>query len=222
MSIRTKIICTIGPSVDSLDRMIELVQAGMNIARLNFSHGTHAEHLQAINNLKEVRRRLKIPLAIMLDTKGPEIRIGKIQNDLLTLLPGHRWQLVKESVEGNATRVSITPGSILEQVKLGTTILFDDGYISSSVVDISREAVTVEIHNGGIIKSGKGVNIPNENLNLPAVTEKDVADIRFGCKNDIDIIAASFVRSPEHVLKIKKLLDEEKKSDILIVAKIES
>ena len=222
MTIHTKIICTIGPSVNTLQKMIELIEAGMNVARLNFSHGTHSEHLQAIDNLKEARRRLKVPLAIMLDTKGPEIRIGKIKDGQLFLSSGHHWRLVREPVEGDAEKVNITPASVLDQVKEGTVILFDDGYISSHVIEITTDGVLVEIQNGGIIRSGKGVNIPNESLNLPAITETDIADIRFGCKHDIDIVAASFVRSPDHVLTIKKLLAEEKKSDILIVAKIEN
>ncbi len=222
MTIRTKIICTIGPSVSSIEKMIELIEGGMKVARLNFSHGTHAEHLQVIDNLKEARRRLQVPLAIMLDTKGPEIRLGKIEGGQVALTPGQKWLLVKEPMEGTKERVHITPASILDQLKERTMILFDDGYISSHVIQNTEEGVLVEILNGGLIKSGKGVNIPNESLNLPAVTERDIADIRFGCKHDIDLIAASFVRSADHVITIKKLLEEEKKSDILVIAKIEN
>lgn len=219
---RTKIICTIGPSVDTVEKMMQLMAAGMNVARLNFSHGTHEEHLRYIHNLVEARTRLKQPLAIMLDTKGPEIRIGKIKNSEQVLIPGQRWLLVKEPIEGDSTRVSINPGFALDSVKMDTRILFDNGYISSYVVDITPEGVVVEISNGGVIRSGKGVNIPDVKINLPAVTERDVDDIRFGCKNNIDIIAASFVRCPDHVLTIKKLLAEEKCSDILVIAKIEN
>lgn len=222
MSIRTKIICTIGPSVNTLDKMIDLINAGMNVARLNFSHGTHAEHLMAIQNLKEARRILKKPLAIMLDTKGPEIRIGKVQNGQITLPPGHQWLLVKDDIEGDLERVKITPGFVLEKIPLGTKILFDDGYISSHAIRVDAAGVLVEIENGGVLKSSKGVNIPNLDLQLPAMTETDIADIRFGCKLDIDLIAASFVRSADHVLSIKNLLDEENKSDILVIAKIEN
>lgn len=219
---RTKVICTIGPSVNSLEKMIELMEAGMNVARLNFSHGTHDEHFKAIENLKEARKRLKKPLAIMLDTKGPEIRIGQIKDNELKLYPGQKWLLVKENIEGDAQKVTITPGSVLDVVTKGMRILFDDGYIMSEAVEVTPDGVLVEILNGGVIKSRKGVNIPNTSLNLPAVTETDIADIRFGCKNDIDIIAASFVRSADHVLVIKKLLAEEKKADTLIIAKIEN
>lgn len=220
--IHTKIICTIGPSVNTLEKMIALMEVGMNVARLNFSHGTYEQHAEVIQNLKEARRLLKRPLAIMLDTKGPEIRLGKIQQGELKLPAGHRWKLVKHSSEGDEQSVNITPPFILDYLVPGMRILFDDGYISSKVIEVAPDGVFIEIENGGIIRSGKGVNIPNSSLNLPAFTEKDVEDIRFGCRHDIDIIAASFVRSVDHVLAIKKLLAEEKQSDILVIAKIEN
>lgn len=219
---RTKIVCTMGPSVNSLEKIIELIEAGMNVARLNFSHGTKSDHEKVINYLKEAREKTGKPLAIMLDTKGPEIRLGVIREGEISLNAKDRWTLVRDYVEGDANRCTILPGSVLESVSIGTKVLFDDGYISSHVVEITEEGVTVEIDNGGKIRSGKGVNIPNVNLNLPAITEKDVDDIRFGCIHDIDIIAASFVRSAEHVLEIKRLLKDEKKSNILVLAKIEN
>jgi pyruvate kinase len=222
MDTRTKIICTIGPAVSSLEKVIALIAAGMNIARLNFSHGSHEEHLRIINILKAAREQLGVPLAIMLDTKGPEIRLGKIKDNLLVLAPGHRWQLVKEDIEGDLERVRISPDYILDRLELGDRLLFDDGYIGARVVKVEEGSVTIETENGGTIRSGKGVNIPHANLSLPAITEKDIDDIRFGCEHDIDIIAVSFVRSPDHVLIIKKLLAEEKKSDIQVVAKIEN
>lgn len=219
---RTKIICTIGPSVNTLEKIIELIEAGMNVARLNFSHGTHEEHLKVINLIKEARALLKKPVGIMLDTKGPEIRIGKIKDNELLLSPGQRWHLVKEDVLGDANHVQIKPGYILDGLPIGTRVLFDDGYISSNVIEKTLEGLVVEINNGGIIRSNKGVNIPNVSLNLPVLTETDIKDIRFGCHNDIDIIAASFVRSADHVLTIKKLLADEKKSDVIVIAKIEN
>lgn len=220
--IKTKIICTIGPSVNSLEKMIELIRAGMNVARLNFSHGTHEEHLKAIQNLKAAREQLQQPLSIMLDTKGPEIRLGKLKEGSVKLLPGQKWLLLNSDVLGDEKQVSIFPSDIPEQLLPGTQVLFDDGYISSVVVEKRAEGVIVEIYNGGLIRSGKGVNIPNAHLNLPAVTPKDIQDIKFGCQQDIDIIAASFVRSAEHVLAIKKILADEKKFDILVMAKIEN
>lgn len=220
--IKTKIICTIGPSSRSMEKLTQLAEAGMDVARLNFSHGTHAEHLEVINRLKEVRKKLQKPLAIMLDTKGPEIRLGKLKSDKIFLHPGQVWILTKEEMLGDEERASIVPGNVLDTVQIGTTLLFDDGYISSRAIRVSSEEIAVVIENGGFISSNKGVNIPNTHLNLPAVTEKDCADIRFGCSQDIDIIAASFVRSAEHVWTIRHLLAEEKTPDILIVAKIEN
>lgn len=211
-----------GPACHTLDKIMELMKAGMNVARLNFSHGTHSEHLTVINYLKEARKHLNMPLAIMLDTKGPEIRLGKVKEGHIHLQAGQRWRLSKSELLGDEQQVSIFPPDVLNGLSEGTRILFDDGYISSHVVELSDEGAIVEIENGGTIRSGKGVNIPNASLNLPAVTHKDIEDIRFGCQHDIDLIAASFVRSAEHVLAIKRLLTEEKKPDILVIAKIEN
>lgn len=222
MTTRTKIICTMGPSVSSIEMITQLLEAGMNVARLNFSHGTQEEHEIVINRLKEARLKTGKPLAIMLDTKGPEIRIGVIKKGEITLNAKDRWRLVRENVEGDNAQVTILPSSVLGCLSLGAKVLFDDGYISSHVVEISEKGVLVEIDNGGKIRTGKGVNIPNVNLNLPAVTEKDIEDIRFGCLHDIDMIAASFVRSAEHVLEIKRLLKNESRSNILVLAKIEN
>ncbi|MBS4169218.1 pyruvate kinase [Parachlamydia sp. AcF125] len=222
MITKTKVICTIGPSVNSLEKIQALMQAGMNVARLNFSHQTHKEHLETIQLLKQARKNLDTPLAIMLDTKGPEIRLGRIKDQEQFLKTGQRWLLVKEPIEGDINQVSITPPEIIDQLAVGMQVLFDDGYISSQVVEVTPNGVVVEIFNGGLIHSGKGMNVPNTSLNLPALTDHDIADIRFGCQQDIDIIAASFIRSADHVLTIKRLLEEEKKSSILVIAKIEN
>jgi pyruvate kinase len=200
---RTKIICTIGPAVNTREKIVELIRAGMNVARLNFSHGTHEEHLQVIEHLKVAREELGLPLAIMLDTKGPEIRIGKMAPNII-LPQGHQWILTSESIVGDLNRVSI------------------NGYITAKVISVLEEGVLVQIQHGGPISSNKGVNIPNVSLNLPAVTPQDVVDITFGCHHDIDIIAASFVRCAEHVVTIKKLLAEQGRPEILVIAKIEN
>lgn len=220
--LRTKIICTIGPSVYSLEKIKALAEAGMDVARLNFSHGTHDAHLVAINYIKEVRQMLGKPIAMMLDTKGPEIRLGKLPEQGVSLAKGQRWLLIKEPIEGDETQVAIVPPAIVDQLKEGMTILFADGYLSSSVVEITDRGAIVEMHNGGTLYTNKGVNIPNTSLDLPVFTERDIEDIRFGCRHDIDIIAASFVRSPDHVLTIRKLLSEEKKGGTLVFAKIEN
>jgi pyruvate kinase len=220
--IRTKIICTIGPSVRSYEKIVELIRAGMNVARINFSHGTQDDHRQVIDLLKKVRADLLVPLAIMLDTKGPEVRLRKIRDGEVFLPSGHRWKLFKDKEEGDEEGCSISPSKILDAIEPGQEVLFDDGYVSSVVLEKDASGVLIEIKNGGLIRSGKGVNIPGLSFFQSAVTEQDEIDIRFGCQQDVDLIAASFVRNAEDILHIKKLLDEEKKSDILVIAKIES
>lgn len=211
-----------GPAVASPEKILQLIDAGMNVARLNFSHGTHAEHSQMIHWLKQAREERKCPLAIMLDTKGPEIRLGKVKGGQAPVQAKQKLLLVKEEIEGNEERVQVTPSMVLDQVAIGATLLIDDGSISSRVLDKTPHGVVIEIQNAGTIKSQKGVNIPDSHIDLPAMTKQDVEDIIFGCKQDIDIIAASFIRSAEHVLEIKHLLVEQGKSDILVIAKIEN
>ena len=222
MDTRTKIICTMGPAVNTYEKIIELIDAGMNVARLNFSHGSHAEHLKTINILKKARADKKVPLAIMLDTKGPEIRIGKVKTEGISVSPGHRLLLVKDAVEGDENRVQMTPQQVFTNIEVGTYILIDDGYIISTVVEKSDKGILIEIQNAGLIKSNKGVNIPNAAIDLPAMTAQDISDITFGCQQDVDIIAASFIRSADHVIEIKRLLVKEGRPDILVIAKIEN
>ncbi|MBI2743451.1 MAG: pyruvate kinase [Chlamydiales bacterium] len=222
MRTRTKIICTMGPAVSSYEKILEMIDAGMNVARINFSHGTHADHQAVIEKLKKAREQRKMPLAIMLDTKGPEIRLGKMGAPEIPVTAGKRVLLVKDEIEGDEKRWQITPSIVLETLKPGVTVLFDDGYISSKVVEKSDKGVLVEIQNSGVIKSFKGVNIPGVFLDIPAMTEQDVQDIIFGCKQDVDIIAASFIRSADHVLEIKQLLEDQGKADTLVIAKIEN
>lgn len=220
--LHTKIVCTIGPAVNTLDKILELIDAGMNVARLNFSHGTHAEHKQTIELLKEARAKAKRPLAIMLDTKGPEIRVGKLQDKIWPVEKGMELILIDSKEEGKNHRVPIIPGDILDVLEPGMKVLFDNGYIISTVSAITEDGVVVTIENTGMLESTKGVNIPKANFRLPAMTEQDILDIKFGCQNDIDIIAASFICSAEHVLSIKRLLLQENKSDTWVIAKIEN
>lgn len=219
---RTKIICTIGPAVGTYEAILQLIDAGMNVARLNFSHGTQEDHLKTIGMLKRAREERKIPLAIMLDTKGPEIRVGKIKNDQFPLKAGQRLLLVKEEVVGDESKVQVTPAVVIDTLDIGMRVLIDDGYIITHVVEKRKEGVVIEIENPGLIKDHKGVNIPGIDIDLPAMTEQDISDITFGCKHDIDIIAASFIRSADHVLEIKTLLAKQKKSEIIVIAKIEN
>lgn len=219
---KTKIICTIGPSVNTYEKILELIDGGMNVARLNFSHGTYKEHQTVIEYLKKARTERNIPLAIMLDTKGPEVRLGKIENDAISVSKGQKLLLVKDEVLGNSKQVSLKPGYILEDLEEGMMLLFDDGYIEGLVVEKNKEGVIVEIKNSGILMSQKGVNIPHGTISLPAMTEQDIEDIAFGCKHDIDFIAASFIRSADHVEEIRRLLHKHNKTDILIISKIEN
>lgn len=222
--LRTKIVCTIGPSVASLEKMIELIKAGMNVARLNFSHGTHADHLKNIENLKKAREQMGRPLAIMLDTQGPEIRIGKIEGEGLVVKAGQKIRLDRKrtsSSQGIET-VPFPHPEIFSALHIGTKVLFDDGYIIGHIVEIGEGFAIVEIHNNGILKSQKKMNVPGVLIPLPVMSAKDIEDLRFGCIHGVDFIAASFVCSAHDVLKIKEFLAKEGKPDILVIAKIES
>ncbi len=220
MRIRTKIVCTIGPACSTLDKMIALIDAGMSVARMNFSHANHEQHREWIEMLKEARKRTGKPLAIMLDTKGPEIRVGHLDTPV-QVKPGQIVTLVPGMVaEGN--QIPVIPETVLGSLTKGTTVLFDDGYITSQVVGIGADKLQVEIINEGEIRSGKGINIPNVDLNMPLITDRDISDIQFGCLCDVDMVAASFIVGPEQILQIRKMLHEAGKSETQVIAKIET
>ncbi len=219
---RTKIVCTMGPAVAGARMIRELLDAGMNVARLNFSHGTHEAHGKMIRELKTAREELKLPLAIMLDTKGPEVRLGDIKGGSVELKAGESLWLLEKEVEGDATQVSIFPTMVLKALKEDMFVLLDDGYIVTKVVEVGEKGVRVRVENGGILRSTRGVNVPGVTVDLPPLTEKDKADIRFGCEQDVDLLAASFIRSAEHVIEIKNFLEQEGKPQIDVIAKIEN
>lgn len=220
---RTKIICTIGPSCNTKDKITELVEAGMNVARINFSHGSHEEHKKVIRILREVRKEFDIPLAIMLDTKGPEIRVTRISGEEVAVDIGSKLVLIPDDQEPTApNEISIYPRIVIDQLSEQTPILFDDGMLQAKVIEKAENRITVEFYNAGILKNHKGVNIPHGGIKIPSVTEKDVEDIRFGCEEGVDIIAASFVCSAEHLFEIKHLLTQFGAPHILVMAKIES
>ncbi|MDN3504062.1 MAG: pyruvate kinase [Rhabdochlamydiaceae bacterium] len=222
-SAKTKIICTLGPACNSKEKILELIAAGMDVARINFSHGTHAEHKETIAKLKEAREERDVPLAIMLDTKGPEIRVCKIQNNEIAILPGMRLTLIKDDLEiSKPDEIAIYPGIVLDQLEVNIPVLFDDGTIKSKVVEKQGDRVVVEFYNPGLLKNHKGVNVPHGGIQIPAVTDKDIEDIKFGCEQDVDLIAASFVCNAEQVLQIKRLLNDFDKPNIMVMAKIES
>jgi pyruvate kinase len=221
MLVKTKIVCTMGPSVDQYEKILQLIDAGMNVARLNFSHGSHEEHLKTIELLKKARKEKNVPLAIMLDTKGPEIRIGKVPGNSLVLASGQRIELVRPSKKQAEHHIVLTPELVFDSLEKGMTILFDDGYIITEVVETTPSGVILEAKNSGILKNQKGVNIPNVKIPLPAMTQEDIDSISFGCKHDIEIIAASFIRSADHLKEIRKLLAANGKPDTFLIAKIE-
>ncbi|NLD18024.1 MAG: pyruvate kinase, partial [Tissierellia bacterium] len=206
---KTKIVCTIGPASESEEMLEKLMRAGMNVARLNFSHGTHDEHQQRIDRIKGVSEKLNYPIAIMLDTKGPEIRLGNFETEPINLNTGDVFTLTTRDILGNQEIVSISHDGLADDVEVGTAILIDDGLVELVVKEIKDGTdIVCEVLNSGELKNHKGVNVPNVKISLPAVTEKDKSDIIFGIQNDVDFIAASFVRKMDDVNEIRKILED--------------
>ena len=218
---KTKIVATIGPASESEEVLKKLFTEGVNVARLNFSHGSHQEHKVKIDRIKKLRREMDIPIGIMLDTKGPEIRLGDIDGEVL-LKSGDEFILTNKDLLGDEKIASISYKDLYKDVRVGGKILIDDGLVELLVKEIRGEEIITEVENSGLVSSHKGVNVPDANLNLPALTERDIEDIKFGIKEDIDFIAASFVRSREDVLAIRKVLEEERDYTTKIISKIES
>lgn len=219
---KTKIVCTMGPATESEEVLRDLILAGMDVARINFSHGTHDEAREKISKIKKVREELDAPVAILLDTKGPEIRIKDFKNGKVELKEGQKFTLCTDDVEGDETRVSITYNDLPKDVKAGTHILIDDGLIDMEVISIKSNRIVCEVKNGGVISNKKGVNVPNVSLSMPYMSQKDIDDILFGIEQDVDFIATSFVRSADDVMEVKHLLERNGGSDINIIAKIEN
>lgn len=219
---KTKIVCTIGPSSESLENIKKLIMAGMNVARLNFSHGDFDEHGGRIKTIRQASAELGKSIAILLDTKGPEIRTGKLKEEPIELVQDEFITLTTEEILGDKNRISITYKELPGDVEVGSTILIDDGLIGLTVVDIQGTEIKCRIVNGGTIKSKKGVNVPGVNISLPGITEKDANDIKFGIEQGIDFIAASFVRKASDVLEIRQLLEKHNATHIQIISKIEN
>lgn len=219
---KTKIVCTIGPSSESLDNTKKLIMAGMNVARLNFSHGDFEEHGNRIKTIRQASEELGKSIAILLDTKGPEIRTGKLKEEPIELEQDEFITLTTEEILGDKDRLSITYKELPGDVEVGSTILIDDGLIGLTVVDIQGTEIKCRIVNGGTIKSKKGVNVPGVNISLPGITEKDANDIKFGIEQGVDFIAASFVRKASDVLEIRELLEKHNATHIQIISKIEN
>lgn len=219
---KTKIICTLGPAVDSEDMLRKLMQKGMDIARLNFSHGTHEEHKVRVDRFKKVRDELGLPIPLLLDTKGPEIRLGNFENGEVQLREGEKFTLVNTEIIGDVTKCSVSYKELYKDVRKGTRILINDGLVELEVISIKDKDIVCEVLNGGMIGNHKGVNVPGVEVHLPSLTEKDVEDIKFAVDNEFDFIAASFVRKASDVMDIKKVLENYGGQDLCIIAKIEN
>ena len=219
---KTKIICTLGPAVESEEMMRKLIRAGMDAARFNFSHGDHEEHLGRLNKLKAVRDSMSRPVATIMDTKGPEIRIKSLDVKNISLEAGDTFTLTTEDVVGNGERVAVTYPKLHEEVKPGMEILIDDGLVALRVEEIQGSEIRCTVENGGTLSANKSINIPGVHIHLPALTEKDISDIQFAVENDFDFIAASFIRRADDVRSIREVLHRFGGDNIQIISKIEN
>ena len=218
---KTKIICTIGPASESEETLRELINAGMNVARFNFSHGTHEEHKAKFKRLVRLRREMGVPVATLMDTKGPEIRLRDFEGGKVMLEKGSKFTLTTEEVMGTAERASISYKDLPKDVSEGGMILIDDGLIELRVNSVTDTEIHCTVVNGGPVSNHKGVNVPDTDLSMPFISEQDRADIEFGCKMGYEYIAASFTRTADDIRQIREILDAHK-SRMKIIAKIES
>ena len=219
---KTKIICTIGPASDNEQILRAMCKSGMNVARLNFSHGTHEGHKATIDKIKSVRESLGMPIAIMLDTKGPEYRIKTFENGKITLNDGDKFIFTTEDCIGNQERVSVNYDKLTDDLKVGDIILVNNGLVRFKVDEISGNDVICTVINGGVMSNRKSMNFPNKVLKQQYLSEQDKSDLLFGIENDVDFVAASFVSSKKDAMAIRKFLDENGGKNINIIAKIEN
>ena len=219
---KTKIVCTLGPVSENEETLRELITNALNVCRLNFSHGSHEEHKGRMDLVKKLREELNMPTAILLDTKGPEIRTGKFDAPEVLLEEGQTFTITMKDVMGNKEMCTVSYKGLANDVKAGDTILIDDGLVGLTVKEVNGDDIVCEVQNSGIVKNHKGVNVPGVKVNLPAITEKDRSDIEFGIEQGIDFIAASFVRKVSDVLAIREILEENNATHIKIISKIEN
>lgn len=219
---KTKIICTLGPASRNEETIEKMLKNGMNVARINFSHGTHEYHKETIELFRSVRDKLALPAAVMLDTKGPEIRLGNFQNKKEFLEDGSTFTLTTDDVLGDSKKVSVSYKNLPKQLSKGSRVLIDDGRILLMVTDIKENDIICEVINGGEVSDHKGVNIPNVPLDIPYLSKRDEEDLIFGVKMDVDFVAASFVRSKEDVITLRNFLDYHGGYDIKVISKIEN
>ncbi len=219
---KTKIICTLGPAVDDEKILEKLMKKGMNVARMNFSHGSHEEQKQRVEKFKKIREKLNTPIPLLLDTKGPEIRTGKFKTNEITLKELDSFVLVNEDIIGDNAKCTITYKNLYKDVSKGSKILINDGLVELEVVEIREKDIYCTVLNGGIIGNNKGINVPGAEINLPSLTDRDILDIKFGIENEFDFIAASFVRKASDIVEIRKILEKNGGEKINIIAKIEN
>jgi len=219
---KTKIVCTIGPATAEVETIKKLIKAGMNVARINFSHGSYAEQEKFVNAVKQARKELNLPVALLLDTQGPEIRTGKLEQNPTELKTGKHITLTPEELIGNAEKVTISYKDLYKDISVGTKILVDDGKIELKVETIEEGDIHCKIINGGMLGNRKSINVPKAHINLPALKEKDIQDLKDGCRADFDFVAASFVRNAEDVKAIREVLDANGGNNIKIISKIEN
>ena len=218
---KTKIVCTIGPASQDEKTLRELIMAGMNVARFNFSHGSHEEHGIKLERVRRISRELNKPVAVLLDTRGPEIRLRDFEGGRVMLEEGQKFTLTTEEMMGTAEKAAITYKNLVNDVKPGDAILIDDGLIGMRVDEVNGTDIVCTVLNGGPVSNHKGINVPGVKLTMPFIDERDRADIIYGCKMGFDFIAASFVRNKEDILELREILKQEN-SKIQIIAKIES
>ena len=219
---KTKIICTIGPACDNETTLSKMCKAGMNVARLNFSHGTHPEHQVKIDLIKSVREKLDLPIAIMLDTKGPEYRIKTFKNGKVTVNDGDKFIFTTEDIVGDETRVAVNYANLMDDLSVGDRILVNNGLVIFEVKEISGCEAVCEVITGGELSDRKSMNFPNKVLKHDFISQQDREDILFGIENEVDFVAASFVSTKSDVMALRKLLDENGGEEIDIIAKIEN
>ena len=219
---KTKIICTIGPASDDELILTEMAEAGMNVARCNFSHGTHEQHLKRFEMIKKVRENLNLPIAIMLDTKGPEYRIGLFENDKITVKEGDTFTFTTDDVMGNNSKVSVSYKHLNEELNPGDMILVNNGLVSFEVKEIKDKDIITKVKVGGDLSNRKSMSFPNKHLKQAFLSEADKSDLLFGIENDADFVAASFVSSKQDMVDMRTFLDEHGGKDIEIIAKIEN
>ena len=219
---KTKIVCTLGPSTDDEAVLKQMMLEGMNVARCNFSHGSYEDHKKRMDAVKKLREETGLPVAILLDTKGPEVRVCDFKEGRVTLEEGQLFTLTSEDVEGTKDIVSVTYNRLYEDLEVGMRVLIDDGLIEMKVEEVDKTNIVCRVVNGGVVSNHKGVNVPDVDLSMPYISDKDREDILFGIEQDVDFVAASFVQKKEDILQLRKLLEKNGGENIKIIAKIEN